>query len=105
MPSDLSIPIATLLAFLLVLCRVAGVFIFIPLPGMQSGADGVRVILAISFTLALYSRWPTSLTPNPSLGQLIGWILTEAALGLAIGLVISVITEAFQMGAQILSLQ
>ncbi len=105
MPSDLQIPISALFAFLLVLCRVSGVFIFIPLPGTQSGPDAARVVLAISFTLALYSRWPTNLTPSPSLGQLIGWVLTEAALGVAIGLVISVIAEAFQMGAQILSLQ
>ena len=41
----------------------------------------------------------------PGLGELIGWVVSEAVLGLAVGLVVSVITEAFQMGAQILSLQ
>jgi flagellar biosynthetic protein FliR len=105
MPSEISIPVATLFAFLLVLCRVSGVFIFVPLPGIQTGAEVVRALLALSFTFALYSRWPVNLTHAPSLGELIGWVVSEAVLGLAIGLVVSIVTEAFQMGAQILSLQ
>ena len=104
MPSELTIPAATLLAFLLVLCRVGGLFIFVPLPGIQSAPEMLRAIMAVSFTLALSSRWPVNLTHAPGLGELIGWIVTEAALGLAVGLVVAVVAEAFQMGAQILSL-
>jgi len=105
MQSDLSIPVATLLAFLLVLSRVGGIFIFVPLPGIQSGPEAVRIVLAMSFTLALFSRWPAHLTRTPDIAELLGWILAEAGLGLAVGLVVAVVSEAFQMGAQILSLQ
>ena len=34
-----------------------------------------------------------------------GWILAEAGMGLAVGLAVAFLTEGFQMGAQIISLQ
>jgi flagellar biosynthetic protein FliR len=34
-----------------------------------------------------------------------GWLLAEAAMGIAVGLAVAFLTEGFQMGAQIISLQ
>ena len=47
-----------LLGFPLVLARVAGIFSFLPLPGIRSGFDPARAVLALSITVALYPRWP-----------------------------------------------
>ena len=45
-------------AFLLVLARVGGALVFVPLPGCKSAPEPVRVALALGFTLALYGQWP-----------------------------------------------
>ncbi|MBM3775104.1 MAG: hypothetical protein FJW37_08050 [Acidobacteria bacterium] len=95
---------ALLIGFLLALARVAGVLTFLPLPGIRSGPEPARVVLALSFTLALFSSWP--LAPDDlSAGRLAGWMLAEAALGIAIGLAASFLAEAFVMAAQIIGLQ
>ncbi len=40
-----------------------------------------------------------------NIAMLIGWMLAEAGLGIAVGLAVAFLTEGFQMGAQIISLQ
>ncbi|MBV9505596.1 MAG: flagellar biosynthetic protein FliR [Acidobacteriia bacterium] len=105
MPASFTLPFGTLYAFLLVLARVGGAFVFVPLPG-AAGTPGVaRTTLAVGFTLALASRWPAVDSTSITAGRLIGWVLAEAAVGLAIGVAISIIVETFQVAAQILGLQ
>src|SRR4051812_337646 len=90
----------TLFAFLLVLARVAGALSFVPLPGMKNVPDPIRAALALAFTIALMGQWPVvngdALTP----AKLIGWLLAEAAIGLAIGVSIAILLESFAMAAQ-----
>ncbi|HKW96623.1 MAG TPA: flagellar biosynthetic protein FliR [Bryobacteraceae bacterium] len=93
-----------LLAFLLVLARVAGFFSFVPLPGGKNGPDAVRVVLALGFTLALYREWPAVAAP-PALGWFVVTLAAEAALGIAVGLAVASLNEIFLMAAQIAGLQ
>ena len=86
------------------LARVAGVFVFLPIPGMSGVLQPARVILALSVTIALFSAWP-QVTAAPSGGLLALWILTEAALGVGIGLAVGFIAESLAVGAQALGLQ
>lgn len=105
MRDELAVPIPLLYGFLLTLARVGGALVFVPLPGIRSGPESVRAVLAVGMTLALFSRWSAPPIANPGIGELAGWLLTEAAIGLAIGLAVSFITEGFLLAAQILSLQ
>jgi flagellar biosynthetic protein FliR len=105
MGTELKLEIGTLYAFLLVLARVSGVFVFVPLPGIKAGPDIIRVALATSITLALMPLWPVIPSVGLSFGTLIGWLLVEAGLGIGVGIAVGFLAEIFQMGAQILSLQ
>jgi flagellar biosynthetic protein FliR len=100
----LVLSISTLLGFLLTLARVAGVFVFLPIPGITGMLQPARVILALSITVALFPEWPR-VAAEPSGGLLAMWILTEAVLGIGIGLAVGFIAEALSVGAQVLGLQ
>ncbi len=105
MGTELALSTGTLYAFLLVLIRVSGVFVFLPLPGIRVGPDIARLVLAVSVTLTLYPSWPAVDGSQVTLGVLVGWILAEAGIGIAVGLAVAFFTEGFQMGAQMISLQ
>jgi flagellar biosynthetic protein FliR len=100
-----AIPTSVLYGFLLVLARIAGVFIFLPLPGFQAGPSAAKITLAMILTFGMYSRWPV-LDPVPSsMLQVAGWMLAEAAIGLATGLAVAFLIEAVTFAAQAISTQ
>jgi flagellar biosynthesis protein FliR len=100
-----AIPASVLYAFLLVLARISGVFVFLPLPGLEAGPSAAKITLAMVLTFGMYSRWPV-LGPVPgSMLQLAGWMLAEAAIGLATGLAVAFIVEAITFAAQAISTQ
>jgi flagellar biosynthesis protein FliR len=103
--TDLRIDAGTLYAFLLVLARVSGIFVFVPLPGIKAGPEVARVVLSLGLTFALVSCWPVVDASAVNIMLMTGWLLAEATLGMAIGLAVAFLAEGFQMGAQIVSLQ
>ncbi len=105
MPGELRLDLGTLYAFLLVLARVGGAFIFVPLPGTKSGPDLARVLIAVFLTIALFPSWPTIDPHHVDMMLFFGWLFSEAALGLGVGLLTGFIAEVFQMGAQIVTIQ
>ena len=105
MPVSLTISAGTLYAFLLVLARVGGALIFVPLPGVKGAPEPVRAALAVGFTLALAARWPVVDAAAVSLATLVVWVAAEAALGIAVGVSLAVVLEAFTLAAQVLGLQ
>lgn len=105
MPASPTIHASLLYGFLLVLARIGGIFVFLPLPGLKAGPDAAKITLAMSLAIALYARWPV-LEPVPqSMVVLAGWMILEAGIGLATGLVVSFIIEAFVVAAQAISTQ
>jgi flagellar biosynthetic protein FliR len=104
MPVNLALSMGTLFGFLLVLTRVAGAFVFVPLPGIGGAIAPVRAAFALGFTLALSSRWPVMGGGTPAPGVLAGWIGAEAAAGIAIGVSVGIVLEAFALAAQVLGL-
>lgn len=104
MRGDLVVQIPLLIGFLLTLVRVAGVFVFVPIPGSTSTLGPARVILSIGLTLALFSHWPR-ITATPTVESFVMWVLLEAALGIGIGLAVAFVMEAFGVGAQVMGLQ
>jgi flagellar biosynthetic protein FliR len=105
MPANLTLSAGTLYAFLLVLARVGGALIFVPLPGIRGGPEPARAALAAGFTLALAGRWPAVDGAVMSVSTLAGWVAAEATLGIAIGVSVAIVLEAFTMAAQVLGLQ
>ncbi|HWZ34289.1 MAG TPA: flagellar biosynthetic protein FliR [Bryobacteraceae bacterium] len=105
MPAELRLDLGTLYAFLLVLARVGGTFVFIPLPGTKSGPDLARVVLSLFMTFALFASWPVVHAEQINVATMIGWMLSEVGLGLALGLLAGFVAEVFQMGAQIIAIQ
>lgn len=101
MPGSVSLPV---FGFLLALARVAGVFAFVPLPGIRSVAEPVRAVFALSVTVALASRWSSIPAPD-GVGRLAVSAVAEAVIGLSIGLVVAMLLEAFGLAAQIFGLQ
>jgi flagellar biosynthetic protein FliR len=94
-----------LYAFLLVLARISGVFIFLPLPGLQAGPSAAKITLATILTFGMYSRWPALDQMPASMMQVAGWMLAEVAIGLATGLAVAFLIEAVTFAAQAISTQ
>jgi len=105
MPANVTLSAGSLYAFLLVLARVGGALIFVPLPGIKGGPQAARAALALGFTLALYGRWPLVNAEAVTGMRMAGWAAAEAAIGIAIGVSVAIVLEAFGLAAQILGLQ
>jgi flagellar biosynthetic protein FliR len=105
MPVSLTLSVGTLYAFLLVLARVGGALVFVPLPGMKGIPQPARVALVLGFTLALASRWPAVDATAVTAMRLAGWAAAEAAVGIAMGAAVAMVLEVFTLAAQILGLQ
>jgi len=101
----MTLALPAVLGFVLVLARVGGAFIFVPLPGINASPGVARVVLAVSFTLALFPRWPQANLAAPYIGGLVVAMIAELALGLTIGVAVAVLNEAFLMAGQIIGLQ
>jgi flagellar biosynthetic protein FliR len=105
MRGELTLPLSLLIGFLLVLARVSGAFVFVPIPGMRNGLETGRVVLALAVTVALFPQWPQVAPGMLSAGQLALWILAEAGLGIAVGLALTLLMECFVLAAQLIGLQ
>src|SRR4051812_415050 len=105
MPGNLTLSVGTLYGFLLVLTRVSGAVVFVPLPGIRGAAEPARAALAIGFTMALSSRWPEMGGDAVTAGLLAGWVAAEAATGIAIGISVAIVLEAFALAAQVAGMQ
>jgi flagellar biosynthetic protein FliR len=92
------------LSFLLVLARVGGALVFVPLPGIRQGPQVARVLLAVSLALAMYPAWPEPPEPAPDAARMAAWLLAEAAFGLSVGLAVAFLNETFAVAAQIFGL-
>jgi flagellar biosynthetic protein FliR len=100
-----AISASTLIAFLLVLCRVSGIFVFLPVPGLQSGADPARITAVLALTVSLYPLWPNTAHLEQSIGSLSSAVALEALFGITIGLGVAFVLEVLSMAAQVAGLQ
>lgn len=101
----LGLPVSTMLAFMLVLARVAGLVTFLPLPGFKGAPQLIRVVLAMAIAFALFPVWPSLPNDLPSFGALAGMALAEMGFGLAVGLAVAFLTEGFQLATQVIGVQ
>jgi len=93
MPIEASSLVSYAAGFGLVGARVTGAFYFVPLPGEAASARSAKAILILAITLSLFSFWPLPDPTQPMVGLLVFGILKEAAIGICLGLVVSLATE------------
>lgn len=103
MRAELQIPVPLLYSFLLVLARIAGAIIFVPLPGVRNAPDSARVVLILVTTIALFPVWPP-LPHTPSMIEFAGWMLVEATFGLCVGLLAGFLSDAVLLFGQMCGL-
>ena len=100
------LPLALVWGFLAVFARVAGMFSFLPLPGLKTPIDPPRILLGVLITLALFPRWPSPPSGSAvTAGAIAVLALREAVFGVLGGLIVGLIVEAFQLAAQLLAQQ
>jgi len=102
---DVTLNFSRLYGLLLVLARVSGVIVMVPIPGVSAGPSSARIILALALTVALFPVWPAPAVEGPVVGKLLGWMASEAAFGLTIGVVVAFLLEGVQLAAQVIGLQ
>ena len=105
MRGELVLSVSTLLGFLLTLVRVAGVFVFVPIPGVSSVAQPGARHSGAGHHHRSVSRVAAGRRPRLRPGCSLLWIMVEAALGIGIGLAVAFVSEAFAVGAQVMGLQ
>lgn len=105
MPGEISLSIATLLAFLLTLTRVSSTLIFVPIPGLPAMPDVAKISAAMAITLALLPYTGQAPSAAPNILTITSWVLLEAAFGLSIGLVVALALEAFVLAGQLIGVQ
>src|SRR5271170_6514318 len=105
MYAEIGFHLSTLYGFLLVLARVSGVILMVPIPGLSAGPDASRMVLALALTAALAPLWPAPAVDGLALGPLLGWMGAEAVFGLTVGVAVAFLMEGIQMAAQVIGLQ
>jgi flagellar biosynthetic protein FliR len=104
MPDNLIISQTVIEGFVLTLARVSGALVLLPLPGFQNMMQPARIVLISGISLSLFTKWDAVAASAQGQGFVIAALL-QAATGLLIGLTISLLFEAFQLGAQLISTQ
>jgi flagellar biosynthetic protein FliR len=93
------------LGFLLVLARMVGVFVFVPLPGASTATAAARIVLSLAITVCLLPLWPATHGLDQSLGKLLGYVVMDVAVGMVLGLTVSFAIEAMKVAMQVAGLQ
>ena len=104
MPSEDTL-ISLIIGFLLVATRIGAFFVFIPIPGARAFVGAPKIVLTVTVAVMLSRFWPLSPEIAHSFGGIVVAIAAEAALGLAAGTGVALITEATQLTGQLVGLQ
>lgn len=104
MPTSLHVGTQQLIGFLLTMTRVGSALLLLPMPGLQNSPQIARVVLIIGTTLCLFPMWGQVAVAEAQSGMVLA-ILSESAIGLLFGLIVSFLAESFQLGAQAISFQ
>jgi flagellar biosynthesis protein FliR len=105
MPNELVLTAGKLVGALLILARVAGAFVFVPIPGARHAPTPAKLLLVFAITLSLFPSWPDAQEGVGSIGWLVINLVFEATLGIAVGFVVSLTTEVLLVAFQVLGLQ
>ncbi len=110
MPTDWQLPVPVLLSFLLVLTRIGGAIVFVPLPGFRAAPPAPKVVFVLALAVVMLPQWPEvdmAVIGNGSsaLLHLIALTVMEACLGVVLGLGVAFLNETFVLAMQFLGFQ
>jgi len=105
MHTDLTLNLATLCGFLLVLARVSGLIALVPIPGLAAAPDSGRIALALAITAGLLPVWPRPNNIDLLSGRMLGALAAEASFGVTVGVAVAFLLEGVQLAAQVIGLQ
>ncbi len=94
--------LAPVVGFVLVLCRVGGLFVLAPVFSINMIPVRVKLMLAMAISLAIMPLAIHGQTVPTDAGQVAGLMLKEIVVGLAFALPMALVTAAVQAGASIL---
>lgn len=104
MPAD-AFKTASLLHFASLAMRLSAMLVFLPLPGFRSLSAAARVFLALSLACVLAVAAPPSAQTQQFGPDFLIRILADLVTGVSIGLVSTLVVEAFTFSGQVLSVQ
>ncbi len=103
---DLTPILVHAMPFMLVLTRIAGVFMFTPLLTSNSIPFTFKTLLAFTFTVAVYPFVPQAQLPDSlDLVQLVPLFFSEIMIGAVMGVIMGIPMMAIQMGGYVIGYQ
>jgi flagellar biosynthetic protein FliR len=90
---------------MLMLARLGGMLVFVPIPGAKSAPGITKVLLAVSLSIALLPSTHHFRTQPANVGQLAIWLIAELAFGLMVGLIVGFLAESVIFGLQSVAVQ
>jgi len=105
MRAELPIPMDMATGGLLVLIRLSGMLVFVPIPGLRSVPALIRIACALLLTMALLPSHPIGFRVAPSAGEFTLILISELGLGLLAGVVAGLLGELFVFAVQTFALQ
>jgi flagellar biosynthetic protein FliR len=98
------VPAPVVIGFLIVLARVGGALVYLPIPGLSVGPGMARSAFAFFLAVAVYGAAPRPAEIS-DVWLLAGCLLAEAAFGITMGLLVNFTLEALLVGMQTVSIQ
>lgn len=105
MRAELTFDTGAVLGGLLVLIRLSGLFVFVPMPGLKAAPVPIRAGCALLLTIALLPAYPVRFPGDPAAGALAMAMLGELGLGLMAGLIAGFLGDLFILTVQTFALQ
>ena len=105
MPASLQPILPHIPAFLLVMFRLTGIFIFAPLFGSTAIPARVKVLLSLVLAVCIYPLVPAQAPPDLSLWTMSAAVASELLIGVVIGYGASLPLVAVQMGGLLMGQQ
>jgi flagellar biosynthesis protein FliR len=105
MGGDFGFDPGVLIAFLLVVFRLGGMFAFVPIPGSKMVVEPAKLILILSLTVALQPAWPRVDAGALTAGRLAAWVAGECLFGTGVGVLVGMLSECLVFGAQAVTMQ
>lgn len=103
MPTELIATYLNLPQFALIVSRIAGVVVAMPLIGGLAVPANVRVLLILALAWLVAPLVPALDAPPASLGTLLSGMLGEALLGALIGVILAIAFIGLQLGAMLIA--
>lgn len=92
-------------SWFLMLARLGGMLVYVPIPGAKSAPGVTKVLLAASLCIALLPSATHYRVQPANIGQLALWLLGELTFGLTVGLIVGFLAESLIFGLQTIAVQ